>query len=148
MGTRSVRTSNAVWRITPLIWHDLRLIVQGVVDLAEWLSPPRAWRAALHERPRKRSFQRDHIPEVSAYGGDRGQAARLIYPDVNPAAHHPRVGKGGVPPLVACAKFLLHEGQRIGVQLQLKVRGPAGKDRHQLVQRVVLEAERIPKSLR
>lgn len=55
----SAPTSPAVWRISQLIWQDLRTIVQGLVSLTDWCSASRTWTQALHERPRKRQLQCD-----------------------------------------------------------------------------------------
>ena len=49
--------SPAVWRISQMIWQDLRVIVQGFVELTDWCLTSRAWTKALHERPRKRRLQ-------------------------------------------------------------------------------------------
>ena len=53
----SGRMSPAVWRIAPMIWQDLRVIVQGFVELTDGCLTFRAWTQALHERPRKRRLQ-------------------------------------------------------------------------------------------
>ncbi len=58
----SAQTRSAVWRITQLIWQDLRQIVQGIVRLADWKPSLRLWTKALHERPRKRRLQLDQAP--------------------------------------------------------------------------------------
>lgn len=35
------------------------MIIQGLVDLADWGLTSRSWTKALHERPRKRTLQYD-----------------------------------------------------------------------------------------
>ncbi|PSR22526.1 MAG: hypothetical protein C7B45_06240, partial [Sulfobacillus acidophilus] len=56
---RSDPTSPAVWRTCQLIWHDLQMIVRGLVNLADWRLDSRAWTTPLLERPRKRLLQCD-----------------------------------------------------------------------------------------
>lgn len=40
-----------------MVWHDLRTIIAGPVDLSRWPSEHRPWFRHLLERPRKRQLQ-------------------------------------------------------------------------------------------
>ena len=61
-GTPFARTSSAVWRISQIIWAELRAIVQRHLDLADWGANAQRWTKALYERPRRRSLQLDLSP--------------------------------------------------------------------------------------